>query len=277
MLTRLAPVGILLCCAGLMFGTAPAVHADDAAKSATPGRFSPPDRATPLHSTREGGEQDRYGREAGTARTTTLESPRNIAPQPANDQARNAPLPSMAEPLPISRPAAHKPTGDPAAKRSDPASRSSGGASSLVAVVGSLAIVVGLFFLVMWLLRRGMPKGSHLLPGEVVEVLGRTPLGARQHAHLLRCGNKLLLVSLSAAGAETLTEVTDPVEVDRLAGLCRQSQPQSATAAFRQIFQQFGRDRSARGFLDSTPQGSAEAVGDTDHESAGGQGEELHV
>jgi hypothetical protein len=58
--------------------------------------------------------------------------------------------------------------------------------------------------------------------------------------HLLRCGNKLLLVSVTPAGAETLTEVTDPLEVDRLAGLCRQAHAQSATVAFRQVFQQLG-------------------------------------
>jgi hypothetical protein len=64
--------------------------------------------------------------------------------------------------------------------------------------------------------------------------------------YLLRCGQKLLLVSLTPAGAETLTEVTDPQEVDRLAGLCRQAHPQSATAAFRQVFQQFASPGAAR-------------------------------
>ena len=95
---------------------------------------------------------------------------------------------------------------------------------------------------------RTAPKGTTLLPGEVVEVLGRAPLAGRQQMHLLRCGNKLLLVSVTPAGAETLTEVTEPAEVDRLAGLCRQAHPQSATTAFRQIFQQFGarsEDRNA--------------------------------
>jgi hypothetical protein len=46
------------------------------------------------------------------------------------------------------------------------------------------------------------------------------------------------LVSLSAAGAETLTEVTDPIEVDRLAGLAG-NRNRTATATFRHIFQQF--------------------------------------
>jgi hypothetical protein len=58
---------------------------------------------------------------------------------------------------------------------------------------------------------------------------------------LLRIGNKMLLVAISAGGAETLTEITDPLEVDRLAGLCQQQSPHSSTNAFKQIFQQFAR------------------------------------
>lgn len=126
-------------------------------------------------------------------------------------------------------------------------SRPVGTASTLATGAASLAAVLGLFFVVAWALRRGMPRGSMLLPGEVVEVLGRAPLTGRQFAHLVRCGNKLLLVHLAPGCAETLTEITDPVEVDRLAGLCKQAQPQSTTASFRQVFQQFSREKSAAG------------------------------
>ena len=117
--------------------------------------------------------------------------------------------------------------------------RPAGGLPAAVTVAGSLAVVLGLFLLVAWAMRRAAPRGSALLPSEVFEVLGRAPLAGRQQAHLLRCGRKLLLVSVTPAGVETLTEVTEPLEVDRLAGLCRQAQPHSATAAFRQIFQQW--------------------------------------
>ena len=52
--------------------------------------------------------------------------------------------------------------------------------------------------------------GRGSLPTDVVSVLGRVPLAARQLAELLRVGNKLVLVSLTPTGAQTLTEVTDP-------------------------------------------------------------------
>jgi flagellar biogenesis protein FliO len=103
-----------------------------------------------------------------------------------------------------------------------------------------------------------MPKGSRLLPSDVVEVLGRAPLAGRQQMHLVRCGNKLLLVSVTSGGAETLTEITEPEEVDRLAGLCRAAHPQSATATFRHVLQQFGRESEEveRPFAGARGQGS---------------------
>jgi flagellar biogenesis protein FliO len=136
------------------------------------------------------------------------------------------------------------PRGDGAAAKQAQAKdrgRPVGTASSVMTGLASLVVVLGLFFAVAWALRRGMPAGAAALPREAVEVLGRTTLAGRQQAHLIRCGNKVLLVYLAQGVAETLTEITDPLEVDRLVGLCQQSHPQSTTASFRQILQQFGR------------------------------------
>jgi flagellar biogenesis protein FliO len=118
-------------------------------------------------------------------------------------------------------------------------------APAIVSMLGSLAIVLGLFFGLVWFMRRGLPKGSRIVPSEVVEVVGRAPLAARQQMHVVRFGPKLVLVSVSAGGAEALAEITDAAEVDRLAGICQQAQPNSATNAFRQVFRQFAGDRSA--------------------------------
>ena len=117
-------------------------------------------------------------------------------------------------------------------------------ATSLATGIASLALVLAIFLAAAWALRRGMPQGAGKLPADVVEVLGRTPLAGRQFAYLIRCGNKLLLVSIMQGCVETLTEITEPAEVDRLAGLCRQAHPQSATTSFKQVFQQFSREKS---------------------------------
>ncbi len=110
-------------------------------------------------------------------------------------------------------------------------------------MLGSLAVVVGLFLALAWVVRVNLPKGPPSLPRDAVEMLGRTLLTGRQYVHLVRCGNKMLLVAITASGAETLTEITDPVEVDRLAGICYSTRPQSASANFRQMLQNFGTEK----------------------------------
>lgn len=125
-----------------------------------------------------------------------------------------------------------------------------GGFHSLLTMGSSLAIVLGLFFAMVWFLRRGKPAATGVLPKEVFEVLGRASLAARQQVHLLRVGSKLILVCVTPTGIETLTEVTDPAEIDRIAGLCRQARPDSSTAAFQQVFQQFSQP-----YTDDYPRG----------------------
>lgn len=119
-----------------------------------------------------------------------------------------------------------------------------GAAPDLKTVAASLSLVLGLFLTAAWLLKRSLPKAAGLLPADVVQVLGRVQLAGKQFVHLVRCGNKLLLVSVTPGGSETLTEITEPLEVDRLLGICAQQNRTSATAAFREVFQQLGRERS---------------------------------
>lgn len=96
----------------------------------------------------------------------------------------------------------------------------SGSGKPLSTALGSLVAVLGLFIAAAWVVRRAMPKNSQRLPHEVVEVLGYVPLAPRQQARLVRLGNKLLLVGITASGAETLGEVSDAAEVERLLALC---------------------------------------------------------
>jgi flagellar biogenesis protein FliO len=122
---------------------------------------------------------------------------------------------------------------------------------SLYSTGAALAIVVGLFLLCAWVVRRGTRRSTAALPDDVVSVLGRVPLAARRFAELIRVGNKLVLVSITPDGAEPLTEITDPVEIDRLLGLCRQRMPHSATSEFDQVFRQLAQEAAPVGFLGS--------------------------
>ncbi len=115
-------------------------------------------------------------------------------------------------------------------------------ARAVTTVIAALAIVLGLFFLVVWFTRRALPKAATSLPNEVVEVLGRTPLGNRQMMQVVRFGNKLLLLSVTTAGAETLSEISDAAEIDRITALCQQSRPDSISSTFRHVLAQFNNE-----------------------------------
>ncbi len=119
---------------------------------------------------------------------------------------------------------------------------------SLSTAGAGLAVVVGLFIVCMWMLRRGGPKPNGALPADAFAVLGRAPLSPQTFAHLLRVGNKLVLVAMTPGGVQPLTEVTDPMEVDRLTGLCAGVRGHGPSAEFQQVLAQLSRE-PARGFL----------------------------
>lgn len=189
--------------------------------------------------------------------------------------------PGAVAPVRVSRASHDEPVSDnrPAADRTEPSlplapqSKQRGGglnkpsapssSRAITTVFGSLGVVLGLFFLVMWFTRRVRPKGSQSLPKEAVEVLGRVPLAGRQNMHLVRVGGKLLLLSVTPTGAETLTEITDPEEVERLTTLCQMSQPSSISATFRQVLSQFEKEPAPSGFIGETPDDNPEETATT--------------
>ena len=120
---------------------------------------------------------------------------------------------------------------------------------TLLTVLSSLAIVLSLFFLVIWLSRRGGLKGLRKLPRDVVEILGQTTLTARQPIHLIRIGNKLLLVVTTSDGAKTLTEITDAEEVKRIRAMCEKDKPDSISSSFRDVFSKLNSDKVTSSFL----------------------------
>jgi flagellar biogenesis protein FliO len=110
---------------------------------------------------------------------------------------------------------------------------------SVVTVLGSLGVVLGLFFVTVWLFRGSGSKAGQFLPTEVVEPLGRTVIAKGQQLHVVRFGRKLILISNSSTGIETISEITDPVEVDRVAGLCYGKGPTSSARAFQSVLDGF--------------------------------------
>jgi len=111
----------------------------------------------------------------------------------------------------------------------------------LMSIGSSLLIVIGLFLGLAWFYRKTLNTSlSGGLPKQVVQVLGRTPIATRQQLVLVRFGSKLVLVSLVQGEARTISEITDPLEVDQLAGLCESSHAGSISNSFRSILHQGG-------------------------------------
>lgn len=84
------------------------------------------------------------------------------------------------------------------------------------------------------------------LPNDAVEPLGQRVLGRGVAVHLVRCGNRMLLLGVGPDGVRTLAEITDPVEVDLLAGACRRrDESQVGIAAFSNLLSRTQRTPNA--------------------------------
>ncbi|MDR2116270.1 MAG: flagellar biosynthetic protein FliO [Planctomycetaceae bacterium] len=119
----------------------------------------------------------------------------------------------------------------------------------LISVLGSLLIVIGVFFILVLFLKKVSPKGNRLLPKEAFENLGRVVLTQKIQLHLLRLGNRLILVSITPDGVSPITEITDSDEVVPLLGLCRQLDSHSSTEFFRKTLSSFSTGGTEGGYF----------------------------
>ena len=94
-------------------------------------------------------------------------------------------------------------------------------------IAASLFVVIGLFLAFAWVGKKNMKPGSGRLSKEIVQVLGKSQLSGKQQLELVRVGQKLLLLCVTPHSVETLTEITEPTEVERLLTIVRQDSPES--------------------------------------------------
>jgi flagellar biogenesis protein FliO len=109
---------------------------------------------------------------------------------------------------------------------------------SFLSVIFSMGIVISLFLGLAWVYKKSLPKSMGRLPHEVVQVLGRTSISPRQQMYVVRFGKKLLLVSQQPGQTQTLSEISDDEEVDRLTGICESNLPSSSTQSFSEVLRQ---------------------------------------
>ena len=103
--------------------------------------------------------------------------------------------------------------------------------------LGSLSLVILLILLTGKFWKTHGPSIHAGLPVEAIEVLGKKLIDSRQTIYLIRLGSRILILGSSATGLQTLAEITDPVDVDYLAGLCQQPDgDQGIAQTFRSLF-----------------------------------------
>lgn len=116
-------------------------------------------------------------------------------------------------------------------------SRSNPPTASLWGTVAALGVIaLGLMLAVRFLKRHG-PASLRGLPSDAVEPLGQRILSRGVAVHLVRCGSRMLLLGVGPDGVRTLSEITDPVEVDLLTGACRRRDDGGGLGAFAQVWQ----------------------------------------
>jgi flagellar biogenesis protein FliO len=91
-------------------------------------------------------------------------------------------------------------------------------------ILAALAFVIVTILGLARLFIRKSPYVMTGVPREAVDVLGRRTLDPRNSVYVVQVGSKILLLGSSAAGMNTLSEITDPIEVATLTNLCRAEQ-----------------------------------------------------
>lgn len=114
----------------------------------------------------------------------------------------------------------------------------SGVGSSMLKTIACLVLVIGLILVLAKLFGRQTGALRLGLPKDAVEVLGRASLDSRQHIYLVRLGAQLLVLGSSSGELRTLSEITDPVQVDLLAGACKQHSSTPSTG-FMDVIRRF--------------------------------------
>ena len=145
------------------------------------------------------------------------------------------------EPLRIT-PRAHS------ADRSDPSNGGQGTRprASPWTAFASLAAMLIVIVAAARVWKKHAPQTAGRLPAEAVEVLGRRQLDRRHAIQIVRCGSRILILGVAGEGLRTLSEISDPAEVDDIAALCRRSsRDETGGQGFLSLFRRFREEAEA--------------------------------
>lgn len=195
----------------------------------------------------------------------------NPAARPIHSAAGNVDLRPVSE-QPVRREGVRKltkPSRDAAPDAAADSERKPRSTGSIWSVGGPLLLILAAVFGTAFLWRKHGPGVTPGLPRDAVDPLGRRAIDARQSLLLVRIGSRILVLGSSPAGLQTLSEITDPVEVDLLAGICKRpasSVDGGAVDSFRSLFVGRGSEVSARDAAPAAASGRSTPPQDIDDE-----------
>jgi flagellar biogenesis protein FliO len=118
---------------------------------------------------------------------------------------------------------------------------------SIVTIASSLAVVLGLFAGLVWISRKfgGGVGNERAIPKEVVQKLGSTMIDARTRLTMVRCGDRILVLTQNATQVQSIAEITAPEEVRQITAACLGDAKQAFMSTLKSIEQ----EPAARGFI----------------------------
>ncbi len=112
---------------------------------------------------------------------------------------------------------------------------------SATRMVGALAVVLGAFMVLLWITKKIQGPSKTVMSKQTLELLGQKQINKIHCLHLIRLGQRILLISASDSGVTCLSEINDPVEVTQLLKTSSESGESSELpqSTFKRIFAQY--------------------------------------
>ncbi len=112
---------------------------------------------------------------------------------------------------------------------------------SATRMVAALAVVLGAFMVLLWVTKKIQGPSQSIMSKQTLEVLGQKQINKIHSLHLIRLGQRILLISASDSSVTCLSEINDPVEVAQLLNTNSQAGDSSELpqSTFKRIFAQY--------------------------------------
>ena len=112
---------------------------------------------------------------------------------------------------------------------------------SATRMVGALAVVLGAFMVLLWVTKKIQGPSKTMMSKQTLELLGQKQISKIHSLHLIRLGQRVLLISASDSGLTCLSEINDPMEVAQLLETNSQAGESSELpqSSFKRIFAQY--------------------------------------